>query len=228
MIPATTVPCYCDNLGVIMMLRSFHTAISLRPNETTNDDCDIYLAIQESATQCPVICFQYWHVKGHQDNNPNHQLTMEEQHNVDCDKLANTFVSKHPQCSTVLKTPEFQVAEPHLTIAGKLICHKVLATLQNAAATPPYWEYLRKRFTWTQLDLTLIQWDTFTTALNSFPCNDQRRLVLFIHDKLALRMSKFHPHQGSQLCPSCQCEPEDIWHFFECPHIERRWLFSTL
>ncbi len=111
---------------------------------------------------------------------------MEEQHNVDCDKLAKTFVSEHPLHSTALANPEFPIAEPHLKIAGKLICRKVLSALRQAAAVPPYWDYLRKRFTWTHSDLMSIQWDMFKTVLNSFPCNDQWHLILFTHDKLAL------------------------------------------
>jgi len=73
-----------------------------------------------------------------------------------------------------------------------------------------------------------VQWETLKTSLNYFPHNDQRRLVLFMHDKLALRTSKFHPHLGSQLCPSCQRNPEDKWHFLACPHLDRRRLFSSL
>jgi len=91
-----------------------------------------------------------------------------------------------------------------------------------------YWNYLQKCFTWTQADLMAIQWDTLKTALNLFLHNDQYHLVLFIHDKLALWMSKFHPHLGSQLCPSCLRDPEDVWHFLECQHMEWHHLFSTL
>jgi len=200
----TTIPCYCDNLGVITMLQSFTKDSIVRPNDTTNDDHNIYLAIHESATQCPVLHLMYWHVKGHQDSDPKCQLTVEEQHNVNCDKLAKKFVNGHPQCSTALANPEFNITEPHLKITGKLICHRVMSALRQAAAVPPYWEYLRKRFTWTHSDLLSIQWDTFKKVLNSFLRNDQQRLVLFIHDKLALRTSKFHPHIGSQLCPLCQ------------------------
>jgi len=65
-------------------------------------------------------------------------------------------------------------------------------------------------------------------ALHSFPLNDQRRLRLFIHDKLPLRSSKFHPHMGSKLCPSCKRDPEDKWHFLQCPHPERCQLFRKL
>ncbi len=228
LIPPTTISCYCDNLGVITMLTTLTTTSETRPNDTTNDDRDIYMAIKEAATICPALKFQYWHVKGHQDRDPKHPLTTEEQHNVDCDNFAKKFVRAHPQRSSDLPNPEFTVAAPHLRIAGKLICRQVLPALRQAAAIPPYWDYLRRRFTWTHSDLRSIQWDTFKTALNSFLMNDQRRLVLFIHDKLALRTSKFHPHLGSTLCPSCQREPEDFWHFLECQNLERRRLFSQL
>ncbi len=203
LLSATTVPCFCDNLGVITMLTTLQTTTSVRPNDTTNDDCNIYLAIHEAATQCLFIKFQYWHVKGHQDKDPKNHLTIAEQHNVDCDKLAKIFVSDHPFCSTAMATPEFTVA---LT----------------------YWDYLSKQFTWTHSNLMAIQWDTLKTSLNSFLCNDQCQLVLFIHNKLALCTSKFHPHLGSQLCPSCQCNPEDIWHFFECQYPDCCHLFSNL
>jgi len=45
---------------------------------------------------------------------------------------------------------------------------------------------------------------------------------------LFLRASKFHPHPSSQLCPSCQRDSKDHWHFLECQHPERRKLFTTL
>jgi len=73
-----------------------------------------------------------------------------------------------------------------------------------------------------------IQWETLKTSLNSFPRNDQCCIVLFMHDKLALRTSKFHPHLGSQLCLPCQRTPEDKWHFLECQHLDRHRLFSNL
>ncbi len=33
---------------------------------------------------------------------------------------------------------------------------------------------------------------------------------------------------GSQLCPSCRQNPEDKWHFLQCPHPERHQLFEKL
>jgi len=223
-----TMSCFCDNLGLITNLNNLNATPTVRPNATTSDDRDIYLAIKDAATNCSPVKLTYWHVKGHQDNNPQHPLTIEEQHNVDCDKLAKNFVSTHPLRSTLLPTPEFTLAAPHLKIQGRLICRRVLLELRHAAAIPDYWDYLQQRFTWNHADLTTIQWETLKTSLNSFPRNDQCRIVLFMHGKLALRTSKFHPHLGSNLCPSCQRHPEDARHFLECQHVERRRLFSSL
>jgi len=111
------------------------------------DDRDIYLAILEATLLCQKIQFQYWHVKGHQDSKPDHQLTIKEQHNVDCDKFAKSFVSDHPIQSADLDTPEFNVAGPHLRIQGCVVCQCILTTLQQEAATPTYWDYLCKQYT---------------------------------------------------------------------------------
>jgi len=57
------VSCFCDNSGVITSIMTLQNKTSVCPNETTNDDWDIYLAIHEATTQCNMIQFQYWHVK---------------------------------------------------------------------------------------------------------------------------------------------------------------------
>jgi len=122
------VSCFCDNSGVITSLTTLQTTINVHPNNTTNDTWDIYLAIHKAAKRCQMLKFQYWHVEGHQDMDPNHHLTIKEQHNVDCDKLAKTFVHNHPLCSIYMATPEFAVAEAHLK-DGQVICQQVLLAL---------------------------------------------------------------------------------------------------
>jgi len=138
---------------------------------------------------------------------------IEELHNVECDGLTKQIVQTHHLCSTSLDNPAFDAASPHLYIHGKLICQQFLPALRQAAAAPAYFEYLQKQLNWTHADTRMVQWQTLELALKSFQCNDQHQIVLFIHDKLLLRNSKFHPHLGSILCPSCKWNPEDYWHF---------------
>ncbi len=65
-------------------------------------------------------------------------------------------------------------------------------------------------------------------SISQFTKEDQRRLILFINDKLPLRASKSHPHMGSPLCPSCQHERETPKHFLECRHRQRIESFAKL
>jgi len=192
------------------------------------NDRDLFLEITATALHCTNIKFTYQHVKGHQDDDPHRILTIPEQHNVDCDRRAKKFVTSSAVLSTAMQHPALPAAQPHLIIDGHVICREYLSTIRQAAATPDYYEYLRKRFNWTTADLRKIQWTSLKRAIQLFNRNDQRRLVLFIHDKLPLRSSKFHPHLGSTLCPSCRREPEDYWHFLECHQTDRSKLFENL
>jgi len=99
-----------------------HLNATPQPNDTTNNDCNIYLAIADQVSQCTSITYQYLHVKGHQDKDPEQQLTTAEQHNVDCDHLAKQYILMNTHHSTDLPTHALEVAQPHLTIGGKIIC----------------------------------------------------------------------------------------------------------
>jgi len=226
--PPATIKCFCDNSGVITNLCDLQSGQLTRPNDTTNDDRDIYMEIHTIATQSQALRFQYFHVKGHQDKDPKRQLTLAEHYNVECDREAKIYVQNSNLRSTSFGNPEFKSAQPHLIIGDKVICRRFLPSLREAASLPQYWTYLKKRLQWTQADINLVQWETLSSALNSFLSQDQRRIILFIHNKLPLRTSKFHPHPGSNLCPSCQRNPEDRRHFLECDHQERRRLFESM
>jgi len=115
-LPDSTIQCFCDNLGVINTLTGLQNNDIICPNDTTNDDRDIYLAIQASAACYPQLSFQFLHVLGHQDAKPDHPLTIEEQHNVECDALTKHIVQTHHLCSTMLDNLAFKAASPHLYI----------------------------------------------------------------------------------------------------------------
>jgi len=224
----STIQCYCDNQGVVTTASDMRNATLIRPNDTTNDDRDVYLAIYEASSQCAPINIQFLHVKGHQDSKSNKPLTTIEQFNVDCNSRAKQYVTNSPIASTSFPTPAIPVAQPHLRIHGKLICRKFIPTLRYTMSTPPYDQYLQQRFQWTPSDTTKIHWTVLQRSLDSFNANDQRHLVLFLNDKLPLRASKAHPHNGSPLCPSCQREPETAHHFLTCTNPARKTVFSNL
>jgi len=135
-IPPMTLNCFCDNLGVITMLTNMQQDVITQPNDTTMDDCNLYLEISAATTQCHNLSFQYLHMKGHQDNDPQWHLTVTEQHNVDCNWLAKQYVSSTLIISYKLSNPAMEAAQLHLLIDGKVTCHSFIATLCQAAASP--------------------------------------------------------------------------------------------
>jgi len=149
------------------------TCTTAHPNDTTDDDYDLYAAITAKAMKCQPLKIKYNHVKGHQDHNKEKPLTIPEAHNVECDSTAKNYVQKCNLQSTTLTHPEFEAAQPHLLIEGRVVCWCVTTMLRQAAAAPAYWDYMQKRYHWSQADINEIQWPVLASALNSFPINDQ-------------------------------------------------------
>jgi len=65
--PETSLRCFCDNIGVITNTLSVLSNEITRPDDTTNADHDLFLAIAVIANQCQLLELQFLHVKGHQD-----------------------------------------------------------------------------------------------------------------------------------------------------------------
>jgi len=208
------VQCYCDNAGVITNINTTQEQSILRPNDTTANDRDLYVAIATTVQQCHPLNLQFLHVSGHQDTKKKRPLTLVEMYNIECDKRAKEFVQASTIKSTTMGNPEIEAAAPHLYIESKLICRLYAQALREAAALPAYYEYLRKKLNWTQRDVQTINWRALTQAIHGFHPNDQRRLVIIINNKLPLRASRAHPHPSSKLCPSCQREEETPDHFY--------------
>jgi len=53
------------------------------PNDTTNNDCNLYMAITTMILACHPLTLQFKHVKGHQDEKANWPLTIEEILNIE-------------------------------------------------------------------------------------------------------------------------------------------------
>jgi len=61
--------CYCDNAGVITNVKALLHPSAIRPNDTTSNDRDLYLAISNMTRRCTPLKASFIHVKGHQDKN---------------------------------------------------------------------------------------------------------------------------------------------------------------
>jgi len=98
----TPLTCFCDNIGVITNILSFCVSETSHPNNSTNDDCDLILAINAAINTCQPLEIKLLHMKGHQDTKANHPLTLKEQYNVECNCLAKHYASSSPILSTSL------------------------------------------------------------------------------------------------------------------------------
>ncbi len=191
-----------------------------RPNDATNDDYDVYHAICTMVQRCGPIKTTFWHVKGHQDQHQKCPLAHIEQLNVECDARAKRYTTTTSRSSIAIGNPRIPEAQPHLCIHKKIICQNVLQNLRWVVSTPDYQKDLQQKYQWSMSDLETIHWAIFQAALKPLKPDNQRRIILFINEKLPLRASKVHPHHGSPLCPSCQRELESTQHFLECQHPE--------
>jgi len=167
------VNCYCDNLGLITTLTEMTNTTITCLNETMNDDHNVCLEITATAQRCQPLEICYFHVLGHQDKKANRPLTITEQLNVECDKNAKCYVCDTTLQSTNYGNPALLAAQPHLRVAGKIICHKLYPTLQTTISTPEYNDYLQEKFQWTHHDLAQIHWQVICTSMDFFHPNDQ-------------------------------------------------------
>jgi len=141
---------------------------------------------------------------------PNCPLTMVEAYNVGCNNWAKVYTCKASQSNTMLGNPAIPLAQPHLKIAGKIICHKTMEAIWHAVNLPPYCQYLCNKPQWTKKNDCNVHWAVLHLSISAFQPSDQQQLVLFINDKLPLWASPAHPHHGLPLCLSCRCINEDL------------------
>jgi len=219
---APVIMMYCDNQGVIDRIHKLPPTRPLQPRQTTEDDYDVYAAIRSTLSDLAPIQVQLRHVKGHQDQHPRpSRLPLPAILNIECDKRASEYLITARRMKPQPNLPIPQ-SYPLLKIAGQIIVRNIQSSLRDAASTPDYREYLRKKLKWSARDCENVNWISLKMAIQKFERNDQQRLQKFLHDWLPLRAS---PHMSQPAsdhsCPVCHQNNEDLWHFLECQHPTR-------
>ncbi len=126
---ATTMKCFCDNMGVITNITTLQASEINCPNNATNDNHDLIMAINDVVRKCQPLELQFLYIKGHQDTKADQPLTLKEQYNVKCNHLAKLYMTSTTKVSTTMATLEFEAAQPHLCIVGKIICRWFIPAL---------------------------------------------------------------------------------------------------
>jgi len=110
LLEATTMKCFCNNLGAIANIMTLQASKLNHPNNTTNDDYGLIMAITDVVRKCQPLELQFLYIKGHQDMKADQPLTLKEQYNIKCDWLAKLYVNSTTKVSTTLATLEFKAA----------------------------------------------------------------------------------------------------------------------
>jgi len=213
-----TITVFCDNQGILDRINQLPVNQPLQSRPTTANDYDIYIAIHTALHDLAPAIMQFCHVKGHQDQNSCQQLSLPARLNIECDKRAAEYLTI-ARCLKPKPNPRIPQCYPHLQINGQIIVRDLQSSLRDAAMTPEYREYIRKKFKWKDRDCDNVNWLALKLAMQQFERNDRQQLQKFLHDWLPLRTA---PHMAqpasNRMCPVCQQGPEDVWHFLECQH----------
>jgi hypothetical protein len=137
-----------DNSGLLTRISASLPHPDPFPNITLQADWDVTNEIVVSLRQLaipPVLK----HIKGHQDlHTPYAGLSLNAQLNVDADAEAGNYQSTHPKLRPII--PRLPSNKVQLHISGKVISSKAKKRIREAFTVPPYMNYIRKRFQWTQ------------------------------------------------------------------------------
>jgi len=217
---------YCDNAGVITRITGHNSA--LQPRDTIRDDYPIFAEIHHIVQQLQPFHFDFHHVKGHQDWKKDHQPSIQERLNIDCNKRVSQLPTP-PSDLDLNYHPKLQASFPHLCIGPNVIAQKVQHTLRDAATKTQYYVYLMDKFPGIRTPEQDIHWPTIRLALKRFSAADRRILTKVMHVWLPLNAS----HQTTsatqvRTCPLCRTEDETVDHFFACRHQDRQHVWKNL
>jgi len=226
---AHPIQLFCDNNGILQRLKP--TDFRPPPKITILDDYDVVAKINRTIHSLSPLKIELHHVKGHQDDKTATQdLSLPAQLNIECDGRANRELPRLQDHSIYSPHPQFPSAYPYLQLQDRIVVRELHESLRHAATSPDYREYLEEKHDWTPEDSSEVNWNAIKLAMKHVPSNQRRNLQKFIHDWLPYRASKRRGNVSHEetLCPSCQQEPENHWHFLECADPKREQLYQRL
>ncbi|KAI2490281.1 hypothetical protein MHU86_24302 [Fragilaria crotonensis] len=184
---------------------------------------DLLIEIQEGLRLLPGVSLT--HVKGHQDDSqPYDRLSLLAQLNVDADKMATSFQTKHGLARPIaLMTPNTGI---HLVHSTGTITGKYEDRIRLISTSPALVSKIQTKYHWSDSTMRMVHWKAHGKAIK---VHHTRRVHLskLIHDCLPTHelLNKFD--SGKRTCSLCQHHCEDRDHIIRCPHSSREtWRLS--
>jgi len=121
---------YCDNAGIIARING--SQATLQPRDTLHDDYPIFTEINCQVQLLYPYQFDFYHVKGHQDQKKNQPLSIQEWLNIDCDAHASGMPPP-PSNMDLSHHLQLTAGYPHFGFGTSVVTQKVQHTLCDAA-----------------------------------------------------------------------------------------------
>ena len=203
-----TLPCqlqvvtFSDNQGMIKRLHDRDQYDNVYSNATLLSDWDLIEEIHQTYTTFGLIDHTYQWVRGHQDEDIEHQVKAEVLYNIRADKIAREHTYKQ-----VLPRTMPGIVLPHtgciLHLHQEPCYGNYIPAIRRAAAKDEFQAYMKQRHDWTSDTINAIDWESFDHATRTY-AGPQHQLLKLVHDKLPtnLQKSRYTPHV-SPICHLC-------------------------
>ena len=204
---------WCDSESVVDRL-THKSEMSL--TDMTSPESDLLLVARRYLKELPNVTLQ--HVYEHQDDDtPVSKLPFEAQLNIECDVDAKEFM-KGMTYSAIKPLPT-EGAGAILYLGTNMVTTKMEEQIKYAAHAKQQFTYLRKKYEWTDSQLSTVNWDAVGAAKRRLKKDASTRITKMMHEWLNLGSQKKKMGQDD-MCPCCGCEVEDQLHLYQCQHVE--------
>jgi hypothetical protein len=167
---------------------------------------------------------QYQHVKSHQTQQNNQELSFPAKLNNKADELAKAHCAQMAKPHTVV-TGDFR----QMCIEDQFLTRDLHHRIMDAASKQPIRQYMMDKFGWKKTTFDSIHWELQHKVLMTYDINDQQRILKFVHDWLPTNARMHREHQSlTTRCPLCYYRRESSLHLFTCHHPVQRSRVETL
>ena len=169
------------------------------------------------------------HVKGHQDDTAEKELTQNAIWNIGCNHCIGDFLDSP---TTGLKpqstAPIILSSTVALSIDGTIVTSKIEDAIQNATNGTKLCACLQRKLNMAPGIFNLIDWSSHGLALSKMNINNQTCITKHLHGWLpTLERNHRFGFSTTSICPICKNEIETQSHIINCKH-SHFWLNLTL
>jgi hypothetical protein len=161
-------------------------------------------------------------IKGHQDDHtPYEELSLKAQLNCQADKLADEYLTIHPDSLPFTHVPMLPTSGCQLQLSKGTVTYNIKQEVKLARTAPPLKRKLCHKNAWDETTFNDIDWTSHNRALN-YHQKHRVTMVKFLNGILPIgKRVHLYNSKYQQECPSCPAPIEDSEHFWRCPATSR-------